>query len=124
MTDSQVAEIILDALRQRGHVGRHNAIPRADLLRCLSWRGIDISDRPFRRIYNSDDCAVLVCDGGLFLPLHWYEVEDCIRYLAAHLSGPKLKHRAAVLTLAYRHLMLRDVGPLFDAASQHAEVRA
>lgn len=117
---SPLAADIKAALEHGGHIGRHNAVSRHAL---QDEMRINVSDRTFRRIYNSDDCAALVCDDGLFLPAHWYEVEDCIRYLAPHMSGKKLEHRAAVLTLAYHELMTRDVGPLFGSVHGFVEVK-
>ena len=111
---------ILHALEYFGHIGQHNAIGRHAL---KAEMGYNASDRPFRRAYTSDACPCCVCDDGLFIPAHWHEVQDSIRFLAAHLSGPKLQHRAQVLTLAYRHLMLAEAGPLFDTAPAYQEAR-
>lgn len=112
---------ILHALEYYGHIGQRNAIGRHAL---KAEMGYNASDRPFRRAYHSDDCPVCVCESGLFIPDSWREVESCIRYLAAHLSPVLLKHRAAVLTLAYRHLMTRDEGPLFESEYQSEGARA
>ncbi|MFA4909395.1 MAG: hypothetical protein WC583_07055 [Candidatus Omnitrophota bacterium] len=102
---------ILHALEYYGHIGQRNAIGRHAL---KAEMGYNASDRPFRRAYTSPECPVCVCESGLFIPARWREVESTIKYLAAHLSPGLLKHRAAVLTQAYRHLMTRDIGPLFE----------
>jgi hypothetical protein len=111
---------ILHALEYFGHVGQHNAIGRHALKAEMGYRA---SDRPFRRAYHEDDCPACVCEQGLFIPARWHEVESCIRYLAPHLSPVDLKRRAAVLTQAYRHLMTRDIGPLFEGAPAYQEAR-
>ena len=118
---AHLARSILHALEYYGHIGQRNAIGRHAL---KAEMGYNASDRPFRRAYHSDDCPVCVCESGLFIPARWWEVESTIKYLAAHLSPGLLKHRAAVLTLAYRHLMIRDVGPLFEHEYQREGARA
>jgi hypothetical protein len=111
MTPAHLSHAILSNLRRFGHIGRHNAVSRHALQ--VEMR-INVPDRTFRRAYTADQCPVCTCDDGLFIPAHWHEVSDCLRYLAHHLSGPKLQHRAAVMTLAYHELMTRDTGPLFQ----------
>lgn len=114
MTDKEIADRLIDVLRLDNQVGRHWAVPRTALLARLSHLGINISDRTFRRIYTSDDCPACSCDDGLFIPAHWWEVQDYLRYYGSHVRPALLQARARVMTLAYHDLMLRDVGPLFE----------
>jgi hypothetical protein len=117
MTSRQLAPLILTNLRRFGHVGRHNAVSRHDLKAEMLYNA---SDRTFRRAYTSDICPVCVCDDGLFIPAHWYEVQDYLRYYGSHVRPELLKARAAVMTLAYHELMTRDVGPLFESEMEGA----
>ena len=117
---ASLARSILHALEYFGHIGQRNAVSRHALKAEMNYNA---SDRPFRRAYHSDDCPVCVCESGLFIPARWHEVESCIRYLAPHLSPVDLKRRAAVLTQAYRHLMLAEAGPLFDNTPSYQEAR-
>lgn len=114
MTDAQVAQQIVTVLKRGNHTGRHNAIPRAELLWQLQYFGVNVNDRTFRRIYAGPHCPVCSSDAGLFIPAHWYEVQDYLRYYGAHVRPELLKARAAVMTLAYHELMTRDTGPLFQ----------
>lgn len=116
MTTPKLSHAIMSNLRRFGHIGRHNAVSRHALQ--VEMR-INVPDRTFRRAYTADACPVAVCDDGLFIPAHWHEVQDYLRYYGAHVRPELLKARAAVMTLAYHELMTRDTGPLF----QQGEVR-
>ena len=122
LSDKEISDRLIDVLRRYGYIGRRNAAPRSRLLFAMSAYGINISDRTFRRIYTSDDCPVCSCDDGLFIPAHWWEIQEYLRYYGSHVRPALLQARARVMTLAYHDLMLRDVGPLFEEEAQ-AEAR-
>jgi hypothetical protein len=100
------------------HRGRENAIPRRELADKLHRFAINLEDRALRSIYST--LPICSCDDGLFIPAHWYEVQDYLRYYGSHVRPELLKARAAVMTLAYHELMTRDVGPLFESEMEGA----
>lgn len=121
MSDDFITVKIMELLSRHAR-GRQNAMPRAALERLLMPYGIGKNDRAIRLAYSV--LPICACTDGLYVPTKPEDVDEYRRFLAAHLSGPKLQHRAQVLTLAYRHLMLAEAGPLFEGEYQSEGARA
>ena len=81
------------------HVGRENALPRAEVERLLKVHWIDTGDRKIREAYSA--IPIGSCEKGLYTIGSYDDIMDCERYWRPHMSVELLTERVLRLKIMY-----------------------
>ena len=98
MENINLSRLLMEMLQKTAR-GKHNAIPREEILRYLRLFKHDLDGRACRKIYTS--LPICSCEKGLFLPETSDEVLEFKTYLTKQ-SGPFVADKRARIIYAFR----------------------